>query len=79
MDLNGDTLDDLVVGAPLFSESGDEGRAYVYINKEFVSLLMVYRESLYFFTEIFFSSFSELKNYYKKGIKNYKNYKTSEL
>ncbi|XP_071102505.1 integrin alpha-4-like isoform X1 [Haliotis cracherodii] len=37
-DLNGDGLDDLIVGAPLFSEVTDEGQVYVYINKEFFNL-----------------------------------------
>ena len=37
-DLNGDNLDDLLVGAPMYMEKYDEGRVYVYINKEFVSL-----------------------------------------
>ena len=36
LDLNGDGLDDLVVGAPMFSNKMDEGRVYVYINREFV-------------------------------------------
>ncbi|XP_050388570.1 integrin alpha-4 [Patella vulgata] len=38
VDLNGDSLDDLVVGAPLFTELYDEGRVYVYINKEFFDM-----------------------------------------
>ena len=38
-DLNGDNLDDLLVGAPMYMEKYDEGRVYVYINKEFVSHL----------------------------------------
>jgi hypothetical protein len=45
VDLNGDHLDDLVVGAPQFSLQaansaqlvGDEGRIYVYINGDRVS------------------------------------------
>jgi hypothetical protein len=45
VDLNGDHLDDLVVGAPQFSLQaansaqlvGDEGRIYVYINGDHVS------------------------------------------
>ncbi|XP_070211198.1 integrin alpha-4-like [Littorina saxatilis] len=37
-DLNGDNLDDLLVGAPMYSEQYDEGRVYVYINKEFFNL-----------------------------------------
>jgi hypothetical protein len=45
VDLNGDRLDDLVVGAPQFSLQaansaqlvGDEGRIYVYINGDRVS------------------------------------------
>ncbi|XP_012937077.1 integrin alpha-9 [Aplysia californica] len=37
-DLNGDGLDDLIVGAPMYSDQLDEGRVYVYINREFFSL-----------------------------------------
>ncbi|XP_022083756.1 integrin alpha-9-like [Acanthaster planci] len=33
VDLNGDGLSDLLVGAPLYSDVMDEGRVYVYINK----------------------------------------------
>ena len=36
-DLNGDGLDDLLIGAPTFMQKYDEGRVYVYINREFVS------------------------------------------
>ncbi|XP_069681839.1 integrin alpha-PS4-like [Periplaneta americana] len=43
VDMNGDGLDDLAVGAPLFSltsaddtrPAGDEGRVYIFINKDF--------------------------------------------
>ncbi|RUS85835.1 hypothetical protein EGW08_006387 [Elysia chlorotica] len=38
LDLNGDGLDDIVVGAPLYSKEMDEGRVYVYINREFFNL-----------------------------------------
>ncbi|XP_076460601.1 integrin alpha-4-like [Babylonia areolata] len=37
-DLNGDKLDDLLVGAPMYMDKYDEGRVYVYINKEFFNL-----------------------------------------
>lgn len=33
VNLNGDTLDDLIVGAPLHSKYSDEGKIYVFINK----------------------------------------------
>ena len=36
LDLNGDGLDDIVVGAPLYTNEMDEGRVYVYVNREFV-------------------------------------------
>jgi hypothetical protein len=32
-DLNGDGLDDLVVGAPLFAVDQDEGRALIYLSR----------------------------------------------
>ncbi|BFY98744.1 hypothetical protein BsWGS_01784 [Bradybaena similaris] len=38
VDLNGDSLDELVVGAPFFSDVLDEGRVYVYMNREFFNL-----------------------------------------
>ena len=38
VDLNGDMLDEIVVGAPLFSENYDEGRVFVFINEEFVRM-----------------------------------------
>ena len=47
-DLNGDNLDDLLVGAPMYMEKYDEGRVYVYINKEFVSHLMPEKACLFF-------------------------------
>ncbi|CAL1544971.1 unnamed protein product [Lymnaea stagnalis] len=37
-DVNGDKLDDLIVGAPLYTDKSDEGRVYVYINREFFNL-----------------------------------------
>ena len=33
VDLNNDGLSDLLVGAPLYSATLDEGRVYVYINR----------------------------------------------
>ncbi|CAG5128049.1 unnamed protein product, partial [Candidula unifasciata] len=38
VDLNGDNLDELVIGAPFFSDVLDEGRVYVYMNREFFNL-----------------------------------------
>ena len=40
-DLNGDQWDDLLVGAPMYMDRYDEGRVYVYMNREFVSILVV--------------------------------------
>uniref|UniRef100_A0A2C9LFP5 Integrin alpha first immunoglubulin-like domain-containing protein n=1 Tax=Biomphalaria glabrata TaxID=6526 RepID=A0A2C9LFP5_BIOGL len=37
-DVNGDKLDDLIVGAPFYSDQQDEGRVYVFINREFFNL-----------------------------------------
>lgn len=37
VDLNGDGLSDLLVGAPMFSEIRDEGQVTVYINRGNVS------------------------------------------
>lgn len=33
-DINGDFLDDLIVGAPHFSVKRDEGRVYVFLGRE---------------------------------------------
>ncbi|XP_041365899.1 integrin alpha-4-like isoform X2 [Gigantopelta aegis] len=38
VDLTGDLLDEIVVGAPLFTDKYDEGRVFVFVNGEFFSL-----------------------------------------
>ena len=40
-DVNGDSLDDLLVGAPMFSTNNtEEGRVYVYINQGSVRMVL---------------------------------------
>lgn len=42
VDLNGDGLSDLMVGAPLYSTVREEGRVHVYINQGEVGLLRMF-------------------------------------
>lgn len=41
VDLNGDGLSDLLVGAPMHSKVREEGRVYVYINSGSVSIALL--------------------------------------
>lgn len=37
LDVNGDGLDDIIVGAPLYSYTMNEGRTYVFVNRDLAS------------------------------------------
>ena len=45
-DVNGDGLDDLLVGAPMFSTNNtEEGRVYVYVNAGSVNMIFEHKVS----------------------------------